>query len=229
MRMEVDKRLHDKIILAWELENMNSRFKKQKYIVGVDEVGRGSIAGPVAVGALVFYTEKAERYFYGIRDSKKLKPKEREEWYHKICKAREEGFLEFSVSFSAHSQIDKNGIMSAINQALERSLKKLFLEPKKVSVLLDGGLSAPAIYLHQKTIIKGDEKKRIIAAASIVAKVLRDKKMVQFSKAYPLYGFERHKGYGTELHLDAIRNHGISGIHRQSFLRKIEFLRKSRQ
>lgn len=193
-------------------------FKSCKYVVGVDEVGRGCVAGPVAVGALVFYTPKAKRCLYGIQDSKRLKPHEREEWYRKICKVRESGFLDFSVSFTAHSVVDKKGIVLAIKTALKRSLEKLSLEPERVLILLDGGLRAPRVYNNQQTIIKGDEKERVIAAASIVAKVLRDRKMVFFSKKYPRYGFERHKGYGTLNHYENLRIYGPTRIHRMTFL-----------
>jgi len=190
----------------------------QKYVIGIDEVGRGCIAGPVAVGAVVCRTRRLPRRFYGIKDSKKLRPDEREQWFLQICEARTEGLVDFAVSFSGQSIIDKKGIVYAIRTALNRAITKLPVKPEFSAVLLDGGLVAPPQFLRQKTIIKGDEKEPLIAAASIVAKVVRDRKMVCLGREYPRYGFERHKGYGTRAHREAIQKHGTCPIHRESFL-----------
>ncbi len=195
-----------------------------KLVVGVDEVGRGPIAGPVAVAsffmkdirALSAYIRKGNT----LRDSKKLSRQRREEWYTQILEWQKEGKCNFSVVMISAKDIDAGGIAPAIRKALARSLR-IALPGPGVTVLLDGGLKAPAEYLQQKTIIKGDEKEKEIALASIVAKVTRDRYMVRMSKKYPQYGFERHVGYGTKAHYLAIKTHGLTPLHRKSFLQKL--------
>jgi len=187
-------------------------------IIGIDEAGRGPLAGPVAVGAVMF--SKNEKFnFTGLADSKKLTPLHREVWFKKIKVWHKEGKLQFAVALVSNTVIDKKGIVPAINLGIERCLKKLNVNPKHTHVFLDGGLKAPAYFTNQETIIKGDEKIPAISLASITAKVTRDKRMVTVSKIYPHYGFETHKGYGTKIHADAISKHGISKIHRKSFLK----------
>lgn len=194
----------------------------RKFLVGIDEAGRGPLAGPVAVGAVKISPENI-RLFRGVKDSKKLSPDEREKWFRKIRKLSREGKLLFSVSFSSASVIDKKGIVKAVSLALARSLRKLVLvgEEKFAEVLLDGSLKAPQRFSNQKTIIRGDEKRLIIALASIPAKVLRDKKMKRLSKKFPKYGLDVHKGYGTLAHRRAIQKFGASKIHRKSFLKNV--------
>ncbi len=199
-----------------------------RYIVGIDEVGRGPIAGPVAVGALCIDVKHAKAMlsraeyralFSGIKDSKKLSPEKREEWFAKICLAQKAGALDFAVIFISAKEIDTKGLAPAIKKALQKSLQKVAPDPTNARVLLDGSLYAPAEYKNQKTIIKGDLKEPIIGLASIVAKVMRDRKMVVYAKKYPDYGFEIHKGYGTKKHYEKIKIHGLSPLHRKSFLR----------
>ncbi|MBI5798603.1 MAG: ribonuclease HII [Candidatus Yonathbacteria bacterium] len=213
-----------------------------KYIIGIDEVGRGPLAGPVAVGAVCIYVEHhsgVKKLFPVVRDSKSLTPKMRVEWSEKIREAETLGYLFCSVSFVEPNMIDKKGLSYAIRTAMEKALKTLehhlgvelpssalslgSSTPKleEVMVLLDGGLRAPSHYPHQQTIIKGDEKELSIALASIVAKVARDKKMIALAKKFPAYGFEKHKGYGTRAHYEAIKKHGITPYHRKSFLKNI--------
>lgn len=196
-----------------------------KHVVGIDEVGRGPLAGPVAVGAVLIYKEhykKLQELFPIVRDSKKLTSKSRDEWFSRILDAESEGLLVSSVNFISSQEIDKNGISWSIKKALEKSLKNVagLFEYEMVEVLLDGGLRAPKEYQNQKTIIKGDEKELSIALASIVAKVTRDRKMINLGKKFPMYGFERHKGYGTRAHYEAIGAYGISKHHRKSYLKK---------
>ncbi len=188
-------------------------------LAGVDEVGRGPIAGPVAVGAFVFLDEKVKRSFRGVKESKQLTEIEREKWFAKIEEAKANGSVNFSVNFQSEKIIDKKGLSWAIKKALNNSLSDLNLNPKKVIVLLDGGLKAPPEYIDQKTIIKGDEKELVIALASICAKVLRDRRMIRLGKKYPEYGFEIHKGYGTRKHYEAIKKFGLLKEHRRSFLK----------
>jgi ribonuclease HII len=188
-------------------------------LAGVDEVGRGPIAGPVAVGAFVFLDEKAKRLFRGVKESKQLTETEREKWFAKIEEAKVGGLVNFSVNFQSEKVIDTKGLSWAIKKALSQSLLALKLNPKNVMVLLDGGLKAPLEYINQKTIIKGDEKESVIALASICAKVLRDRKMVKLGNKHTEYGFEIHKGYGTKKHYEAIKNLGLLKEHRRSFLK----------
>jgi len=228
------------------------------FIIGIDEAGRGPLAGPVSVGTFAIKLNSKEKFiiakrealkqFRGVKDSKQLSEKQREEWLAKIkvvsnskkftknLKNSHEVF--WAVSFSGAKTIDEKGLSYSIRSALNRSLKKLelsisrksedikgassrFFLPLHSLVLLDGSLYAPERYINQKTIIDGDAKEPIIALASICAKVLRDKKMKNFAKKYPHYGFEIHKGYGTKSHYVAIKKYGISQIHRKSFLKKI--------
>ncbi len=191
-----------------------------KYLIGIDEVGRGPIAGPVAVGAFIFLDPKAKRIFRGVKESKQLDEKNREKWFAIINYAKREGLVDFCVTFQSEKVIDNKGLSFAIKKALSTSLFALKKAPESAKVLLDGGLKAPAEFADQKTIIKGDEKEMVIALASITAKVKRDRKMISLGKKYPAYGFEIHKGYGTRKHYDAIRKYGLIKEHRRSFLKK---------
>ena len=197
---------------------MHKDLQSFKYLVGVDEVGRGSLAGPVAVGAFWGRKETLVSLLGGIKDSKKLLPAKREEWFSKLKNAQKEGCVGFAVAFCGVRHIDTRGIQDAIRHALRAALAKLPLGSEHSFVFLDGGLVAPAYFRYQETIIKGDEKVPVIAAASIVAKVLRDRRMVQMGKKYPEYGFEKHKGYGTLRHVQNIQKNGPSPYHRVGFL-----------
>lgn len=186
----------------------------RKYIVGVDEVGRGPLAGPVTVAAI---RSKSFRKFRGIRDSKKFSEKQREEWLQKINRSRG---LKISVSSVGPALIDRLGISAAARLAVGRCLKKLAIRRRPHAIMLDGSLYAPRTYLNQKTIIRGDEKIPLIAAASIFAKIWRDKKMVRLHERFPKYRFDLHKGYGTKLHRKLVKKHGLCDIHRRSFCTK---------
>jgi ribonuclease HII len=199
---------------------MSDNNYKTKYLIGIDEVGRGPIAGPVAVGAFVFLNSDAKKLFKGVKESKQLSEAKREMWFGKIQEAEKLGLINFAVTFQSEKVIDKKGISFAIRNALRISLSKLKLNPIECKVLLDGGLRAPEEYKDQKTIIKGDTKEMVIALASICAKVCRDRKMRKWGKKYPEYGFEVNKGYGTRRHYQAIKDLGVVDIHRRSFLQK---------
>lgn len=208
------------------------KFQKNiRYIVGIDEAGRGPLAGHVAVGAFCVGAgadsiRNFKKFSAGVKDSKKLSEKKREEWLEKIHKEKK---FSFAVSFASAEMIDKHGIVFAIRHALALSLKKLKIASGNTLVLLDGGLRAPEEYVFQKTIIKGDEKEPVISFASIAAKVLRDRKMIALAKRYPQYGFEKHKGYGTAAHYEAIAKHGVlEKIHRKSFLWYTEYIKNHR-
>ena len=199
---------------------MENPVKKKgfKYLIGIDEVGRGPIAGPVAVGAFIFLTPDAKKLFRGVKESKQLNEAQREKWFAFIQGIKKEGHIDFHVTFQSEKVIDGKGLSYAIRTALSKSIQALNAKPAHSLVLLDGGLKAPVHYENQKTIIKGDERETVIALASICAKVLRDRKMVKLGKKHPKYGFERHKGYGTKEHYEAIEKWGMLETHRRSFM-----------
>ncbi len=193
-----------------------------KYIVGVDEVGRGPLAGPITFCALKLAIDfKASGFGRKIKDSKLLQPKKRKEIFQKIEKLKSEGSIEYALHSCTHTEIDEIGLGKVVKICIEKALEKLQLDPEECIILLDGGIRAPKDYKNQMTIIGGDAKIRAISFASIVAKVWRDEKMVSLSKKYPKYFFHEHKGYATQKHCDAIREHGLCAIHRKSFCKNI--------
>ncbi|MBI4692060.1 MAG: ribonuclease HII [Candidatus Terrybacteria bacterium] len=189
--------------------------KKGKLIIGIDEAGRGPLAGPIAIGAIAIGPLNAKvknqnvKFLKGIKDSKKLSAQQREFWY-KIIKKN----FECHCVFVSHKTIDKLNVYKATLLGVEKVLKKF--KKKLGLILLDGSLYAPKEY-KQKTIIKGDEKIPLISAASIIAKVCRDRRMIRLHKKFPHYGFDRHKGYGTKLHYKKIKKYGPCKIHRKSY------------
>jgi ribonuclease HII len=192
-----------------------------KYLIGIDEAGRGPLAGPVSVGAVMVPVDFDWSLIEGVRDSKKLSEKKREVIFERAHELAQGSALRFAVSTSSASYIDTYGIVPAIKRALSEALSHLEIAPEDCHVLLDGGLSAPAAYIHQETIIRGDDTEPVISLASIMAKVTRDRLMCRLAEKYPAYGFEVHKGYGTEAHCKSIRTHGLSGIHRATFCSRI--------
>lgn len=188
-----------------------------KYIVGVDEAGRGPLAGPVSVGVAIMEALKSKRFLRGIKDSKKLSPEERELWFELASEAEKRGELFFAVSLVSERIIDKHGISYAIRLGVKRCLERLSVDADE-QIFLDGGLKAPDKYRHQTTVVRGDEKIPIISLASIMAKVVRDRRMKRLAKKYPKYGFEKHKGYGTKAHIKAIEKFGPVYPHRKTFL-----------
>ncbi len=188
-----------------------------KYIIGIDEAGRGPLAGPVSIGIAVVPVGFNWNMILGVGDSKKVLPKNREAIFRRAKLLKKEGILDYAVVLVSAKVIDAHGITRAVSLGIARALKKLACNPKKVIVRLDGLLKAPQEYVHQKTIIKGDAKEKVIGLASIMAKVTRDRTMVCVARNYPRYGFETHKGYGTLAHRRAIKKYGLSPIHRKSF------------
>lgn len=194
---------------------------KIKFIVGIDEVGRGPLAGPVAVCAFIMPIGFKISGFGPLKDSKKLTPKKREEIFCKLEILKNQNKVNYSVCYESAKSIDKIGLSKAIKNCIKKSLKNIKANPKNCLVLLDGGIKAPEEFKNQKTIIKGDEKERAIAFASIIAKVSRDALMCKMAKKYPKYCFEIHKGYGTKKHCEIIKKEGICKEHRKSFLKNI--------
>ncbi len=196
-----------------------------KYVIGIDEVGRGSLAGPVLVAALAVPVGlRVANYELGkLRDSKKLTPKRREAWSKFICKHPR---LAYTIARVYPRQIEKRNISRAANLAALRAFNRLSanlrLRVARCRIFLDGGLylgnADSSRKFGARTIVRGDEKIRVVAAASVVAKVSRDKGMVRLGKKYRQYGFEINKGYGTKAHLAAIKKHGPSEVHRLTFV-----------
>jgi len=192
------------------------------YIVGIDEAGRGPLAGPVAVGLVCIPVNFNKKLFGKAKDSKQLSEKIREEIFLETKKLHRDGVLTYAVSMVHADVIDTKGITYAIKLCIKRCLKKCGVSPEETMVLLDGSLKAPRVYVHQKTIIRGDQKEKVISLASIMAKVTRDRWMKKVALKYPEYGFEIHKGYGTKIHRESIKKNGLSSVHRKSFLTRIE-------
>ena len=210
-----------------------------KYLIGIDEAGRGPLAGPVAVGAVMLPADFDWSPLEGVKDSKKLSEKKREELFERTRELERSSLLHVAVSTSSALYIDTYGIVPAIQSALNRCLLKLSASHSKGSpriirglplesfakvceVLLDGGLHAPGEFIHQETIVGGDDTEPVISLASIMAKVTRDRLMRRLATRYPAYGFETHKGYGTPAHQEAIRACGLSEIHRTSFCSRLQ-------
>ncbi len=196
----------------------------QHFVVGIDEAGRGPLAGPVSVAAVAFpetLYKRRGRLLTGIRDSKRLTEHVRERWFALLLKEFKEGNIKIASSMVSHSVVDRRGIGRAIALGVARSLHKLGINPAAARVLLDGSLSAPLEWKNQETIIQGDDRVAIIAAASIIAKVRRDRRITRLAEKYPEYGFVIHKGYGTPLHYRALKKHGLSPIHRRSYCKKL--------
>ncbi len=196
-----------------------------RFTLGVDEAGRGPLAGPVAVGVVAVPEGfDVEREFPGVADSKKLSEKKREKFFDMLTERVALGDARFVVEFESAETIDREGIANAVRRALSRGVNALAPDSSMVQVQLDGALRAPPEY-SQETIINGDEFIPIISLASIAAKVVRDRLMVELSKKYPLYGFENHKGYGTAMHYEMLKKHGFCAIHRRSFIH-LDFMPK---
>lgn len=180
-------------------------------ICGVDEAGRGPLAGPVYACAIIM---KEDYIIPEVNDSKKLSEKKREALYDLIL----ENALDYSVAFVDEKEIDEINILNATMKAMEKAISGLKIKPDLA--LIDGNQNR-GITLNNRTVIKGDSLSYNIAAASIIAKVSRDRFIAEMDKKYPEYGFKKHKGYGTKEHMDAIREFGPCEIHRRSFLKKL--------
>lgn len=199
------------------LLSRNSSLIPVHYLVGIDEAGRGPLAGPVAVGAVLFLEKPSRAWFPGAKDSKQLSEKKREEVRARVERYAEQGMLRYAVSFSSSTTIDREGIVPAIQGALRAVLTELQV-PSSATLLLDGALRAPKAFLNQRTIIRGDETELPITLAGIMAKTERDRKMYFIDHVYPEYGFGMHKGYGTKHHYEALVQYGPCPEHRRSFL-----------
>lgn len=188
-----------------------------RVIIGVDEAGRGPLAGPVAVGVVAVSPRlNLGRMFPGLDDSKKLSPQKREEIYIEAAGRARAGELAFRVRFSGNAYIDRFGIVRAVRRSVWSGVRALAPDPADAKVFLDGLLKAPPEY-KQETVIGGDALVPVISLASVVAKVRRDRLMERLAQQYPEYFFEQHKGYGTRKHLTAINKFGLCSIHRRTY------------
>lgn len=182
-----------------------------RLLCGVDEAGRGPLAGPVCAAAVILPRGLA---IVDLNDSKKLTEKKREALYHVIC----EKALSFGIAFASVEEIEEFNILNATFLAMNRALAQL--DPRPELALIDGNRNT-GIQTPSRCVVKGDARCADIAAASILAKVTRDRYMLEMAEQYPEYHFEQHKGYGTRLHYKALRKYGPSPIHRMSFLKKL--------
>lgn len=198
------------MIELWTLEN-EIYAGGVKLLCGVDEAGRGPLAGPVCAAAVIL-PQNCE--IEGLNDSKKLTEKKREALFDVICAAA----VSYGIAFATVEEIEEYNILGATFMAMNRAIAKL--DPAPELALIDGNRNT-GIQIPSRCVIGGDGKCADIAAASVLAKVTRDRYMLQMAELYPQYGFEKHKGYGTKAHYEAIRAYGPSPIHRPSFLRKM--------
>ena len=191
---------------------LETRLHRSGYVAvaGLDEVGRGTLAGPVAAGAVILRKKPRRKLFNHVRDSKQMSGLQREEAYTLISKNAQS----CAVGWADASEIDRYGIVPSVRLAMRRAIGRLSETPEH---LLIDALSLPSANLPQTSIVRGDSKSLSIAAASVIAKVERDRFMIDLAESYPGYGFESHKGYATEQHLEAIKDLGPSPMHRMTF------------
>jgi len=201
---------------------MTNKPKKPLWVIGIDEVGRGPLAGPVTVCAVALPFEQYKKGMWReLTDSKQMSPIARTRWYKEAVVLEKKKVIQYALTSRTAHTIDTKGIATCIRECVVSNLKKLNLDPQECLVLLDGGLKAPAEYIHQQTIIRGDSQEQIISFASVIAKVSRDQFMVKQHTINPEYGWHTNKGYGTEEHIEAIKKWGITSLHRVSFLRSV--------
>ena len=207
------KKQEEKLLKEKErIEQMKFYEKKYDhvgYICGIDEVGRGPLAGPVVAGAVILPEDCQILY---LNDSKKLSEKKREELYEIIM----EQSIAVGIGYASHTRIDEINILQATYEAMREAISKLSVRPQ---ILLNDAVTIPMVEIPQVPIIKGDAKSVSIAAASIVAKVTRDRLMVKYSELMPEYGFASNKGYGSQEHIEALKKYGPSPIHRKTFIK----------
>lgn len=195
----------------FSFENL-ARNNGYKFVCGVDEAGRGPLAGPVCAAAVIL---PVNCEIEGLNDSKKISEKKREALFDII----KEKAIAYSIAFGSLEEIEEYNILEATYIAMNRAIEGL--ETKADFALIDGNRVPKGITIPCETVVKGDAKSCSIAAASILAKVTRDRLMLEYDKMYPEYLFAQHKGYGTKAHYEAIKQHGVCEIHRLSFLKNV--------
>jgi len=194
-----------------ELWKYEKEYAAYSYICGIDEVGRGPLAGPVVAAAVILPKDCDLLY---INDSKKLTEKKREELYDIIL----EKAVSVGVGYAGPERIDEINILQATYEAMREAISKLSVSP---DILLNDAVTIPGVECKQVPIIKGDAKSISIGAASIIAKVTRDRLMQEYHKIYPQYAFDSNKGYGAAAHIDALKKYGATPIHRKTFIKNM--------
>ncbi len=192
-----------------EMQRYEREYAAYSYICGIDEVGRGPLAGPVVAGAVILPKDCDILY---LNDSKQLSEKKREELYEIIM----EKAVATGLGFASPERIDEINILQATYEAMREAISKLNPAPQ---LLLNDAVTIPGVEIKQVPIIKGDAKSISIAAASIIAKVTRDRMMVQYAEVFPEYDFAGNKGYGSASHIEALKKYGPTPIHRRSFIK----------
>ncbi|WP_031555859.1 ribonuclease HII [Lachnospira multipara] len=214
MTLKEERELRKKQKLEAEYARLETMFEYEKeysdceYIAGIDEVGRGPLAGPVVTACVIMPKDVRIPY---VNDSKKVTEKRREELYDII----KEKALTIGIGIASEKRIDEINILQATYEAMREAINNLEIKP---DILLNDAVNIPGVDIKQVPIIKGDAKSFTIACASIIAKVTRDRMMVELDKKYPNYGFAKNKGYGTKQHTDALREFGPCEIHRRTFI-----------
>lgn len=203
------ERLEAEIERTRIMKQFEDEYRVYGTICGIDEAGRGPLCGPVVAGAVILPKEYDILY---INDSKKLSDKKREEVYEEIAKTA----VSWAVGIVSPARIDEINILQATYEAMREAIQKLTVKP---DILLNDAVTIPQVDIKQVPIIKGDAKSQSIAAASIMAKVTRDRMMEEYDNLYPEYGFAKHKGYGTAAHIAAIKEYGPCPIHRRTFIK----------
>lgn len=193
----------------YKLSAYEREYGDYRFICGIDEVGRGPLAGPVVAGAVILPRDCNILY---INDSKQLSEKKREELYDEIT----DKAVSWAVGYASPKRIDEINILQATYEAMREAIGKLSPSP---DILLNDAVRIPGVDIKQVPIIKGDAKSISIGAASIVAKVTRDRLMVEYDKVYPEYGFAANKGYGSQAHIEALKKYGPTSIHRSTFIK----------
>lgn len=197
--------------MDWLLYENAAYEKGYQYVCGVDEAGRGPLAGPVCAAAVIL---PKGMIIEGVNDSKKLSEKKREALFDVICNSA----LAYSIAFAEVEEIEEVNILRATMNTMKRAVEGLNI--KADFVYIDGN-TMPPVDIDGECIVKGDAKSMSVACASILAKVSRDRLMLKYAEMYPRYYFEKHKGYGTKVHVEALKEYGPCPIHRMSFLTKI--------
>lgn len=192
-----------------KMKEFEKKYSSFSYICGIDEVGRGPLAGPVVAGAVILPKDCDILY---LNDSKQLSEKKREELYDVIM----EKAVSTGLGYVSPERIDEVNILNATYEAMREAVGRLNPAP---DILLNDAVNIPGITIKQVPIIKGDAKSISIAAASIIAKVARDRLMVQYDTVYPEYGFASNKGYGAQAHIEALRRFGPTPVHRKTFIK----------
>lgn len=204
---------------SFELEDLS-----EGVVFGVDEAGRGPWVGPVVAGCVVFLRREVEPFLLeNLNDSKKIQKKKREVLYEMLLKEQEKGNVKIGIGEASSKEIDELNILNATFLAMNRAISQCGIEPDMV--LIDGNRVPKNFKYEAKAVVKGDAKSYSISAASIMAKVYRDRLMEKMAEKYPYYGFQNNAGYGTKEHIEALKKYGITPEHRKSYQPIKEYLK----